>query len=40
MRITLLAPASRCSAAHERVRDRFLGTHSLLDHLALFERLL
>jgi trehalose synthase len=25
-------------AAHERVRDRFLGTHSLLDYLALFER--
>jgi trehalose synthase len=27
-------------AAHERVRDRYLGTHSLLDYLALFERLL
>jgi trehalose synthase len=27
-------------AAHERVRDRFLGTHSLLDYLALLERLL
>ena len=27
-------------AAHERVRDRFLGTHSLLDYLALFERLI
>jgi hypothetical protein len=26
-------------AARERVRDRFLGTHSLLDYLALFERL-
>ena len=26
-------------AAHERVRERFLGTHSLLDYLALFERL-
>ena len=24
----------------ERVRERFLGTHSLLDYLALFERLL
>lgn len=28
------------AAAHERVRERFLGTHSLLDYLALFERLL
>ena len=27
-------------AGHERVRERFLGTHSLLDYLALFERLL
>ena len=27
-------------AAHERVRERFLGTHSLLDYLALFERLI
>jgi trehalose synthase len=27
-------------AAHERVREHFLGTHSLLDYLALFERLL
>jgi trehalose synthase len=27
-------------AAHERVRDRFLGTHSLLDYLTLLERLL
>ena len=27
-------------AAHERVRDRFLGTHSLLDFLTLLERLL
>ena len=27
-------------AAHERVRDRFLGTHSLIDYLALLERLL
>jgi trehalose synthase len=27
-------------AAHERVRDRFLGTHSLIDYLALFERLI
>ena len=27
-------------AAHERVRERFLGTHWLLDYLALFERLL
>lgn len=27
-------------AAHERVRERFLGTHSLLDYLALFERLM
>jgi hypothetical protein len=28
------------AAAHERVRERFLGTHSLLDYLALLERLL
>jgi trehalose synthase len=27
-------------AAHERVRERYLGTHSLVDYLALFERLL
>jgi glycosyltransferase involved in cell wall biosynthesis len=27
-------------AAHERVRERYLGTHSLLDYLALFERVL
>jgi trehalose synthase len=27
-------------AARERVRDRFLGTHSLLDYLALLERLI
>lgn len=27
-------------AAHERVRERYLGTHSLLDYLSLFERLL
>jgi len=27
-------------AAHERVRERYLGTHSLLDYFALFERLL
>jgi trehalose synthase len=26
-------------AAHERVRERYLGSHSLLDYLALFERL-
>ena len=32
--------AAMGEAAHERVRDRFLGTHSLLDYLALFERLL
>jgi trehalose synthase len=32
--------AAMGDAAHERVRDRFLGTHSLLDYLALFERLL
>jgi trehalose synthase len=28
------------AAAHERVRDRYLGTHSLLDYLDLLERLL
>jgi trehalose synthase len=27
-------------AAHESVRERYLGTHSLVDYLALFERLL
>ena len=32
--------AAMGEAAHERVRERFLGTHSLLDYLALFERLL
>jgi trehalose synthase len=26
--------------AHERVRERFLGSHSLLDYLALFQRLI
>ncbi len=26
--------------AHERVRDRYLGTHSIVDYLALIERLL
>lgn len=38
----LHAPARAAAigdAAHERVRERFLGTHSLLDYLALFERL-
>jgi trehalose synthase len=42
--LELLASPERAAAmgdaAHERVRDRFLGTHSLLDYLALFERLL
>jgi trehalose synthase len=42
--LDLLASPERAAAigdaAHERVRDRFLGTHSLLDYLALFERLL
>jgi trehalose synthase len=28
------------AAAHERVRDRYLGTHSLVDYLALIETLL
>ena len=41
--LDLLASPERAAAmgdaAHERVRDRFLGTHSLLDYLALFERL-
>jgi trehalose synthase len=32
--------AAMGEAAHERVRERFLGTHSLLDYLALFERLI
>jgi trehalose synthase len=32
--------ASMGQAAHERVRERYLGTHSLLDYLALVERLL
>ena len=32
--------AAMGEAAHERVRERFLGTHSLLDYLALFERLM
>ena len=27
-------------AAHERVRERFIGSRSLLDYLALFERLI
>ena len=27
-------------AAHERVRERYLGTHSLIDYLDLFERVL
>ena len=42
--LELLASPERAAAmgeaAHERVRDRFLGTHSLLDYLTLFERLL
>jgi trehalose synthase len=32
--------AAMGAAAHERVRDQYLGTHSLLDYLALFERLI
>ena len=32
--------AAMGDAAHERVRERFLGTHSLLDYLTLFERVL
>jgi trehalose synthase len=32
--------AAMGNAGHERVRDRYLGTHSLLDYLALFERLI
>jgi trehalose synthase len=32
--------AAMGEAAHERVRERFLGTHSLLDYLELFERLI
>jgi trehalose synthase len=39
----LLADSDRAgamgAAAHERVRDRFLGSHSLLDFLTLLERL-
>jgi trehalose synthase len=42
--LELLAAPERAAAmgeaAHERVRDRYLGTHSLLDYLALFERLI
>ena len=42
--LELLGAPERASAmgeaAHERVRDRYLGTHSLLDYLALFERLI
>jgi trehalose synthase len=42
--LDLLADPDRAgtmgTAAHERVRERYLGTHSLLDYLALFERLL
>jgi trehalose synthase len=42
--LELLAAPERAAAmgeaAHERVRERFLGTHSLLDYLALFERLM
>jgi len=42
--LELLASPERAAAmgdaAHERVRERFLGTHSLLDYLTLFERLL
>ena len=42
--LELLGDAERAramgDAAHERVRERYLGTHSLLDYLALFERLL
>lgn len=32
--------AAMGETAHERVRERFLGAHSLVDYLALFERLL
>jgi trehalose synthase len=32
--------AAMGAAAHERVRERFLGTHSLLDYLVLLEQLL
>jgi trehalose synthase len=32
--------AAMGEAAHERVRDRYVGTHSLIDYLALFERLM
>jgi trehalose synthase len=42
--VELLAEPSRAAAmgvrARERVRDRFLGTHSLIDYLELLERLL
>ena len=42
--LELLADPARAAAmgqaAHERVREHFLGTHSLLDYLTLFERLL
>jgi trehalose synthase len=42
--VELLADPARASAmgveARERVRERFLGTHSLIDYLELLERLL
>ena len=42
--LALLGAPARAAAmgraAHERVRDRFLGTHSLTDYLELLERLL
>jgi trehalose synthase len=42
--LELLADPARAAgmgrAARERVRERYLGTHSLTDYLALFERLL
>ncbi|HWK26270.1 MAG TPA: glycosyltransferase [Solirubrobacter sp.] len=42
--LELLDAPARASAmgeaAHARVRERFLGSHSLLDYLALFERLI
>jgi hypothetical protein len=43
VRRLLDAPADAAAmgrAAHERGRERFLGTHSLLDYLDLLEELL
>ncbi len=38
--VTAVADDPEGAAARDRVRERFLGTHSLIDYLALLERLL